>query len=1280
MRFIDSGPSIPDKLLNARDEGRVVFFCGAGVSRARAELPDFFGLAEAVICELGVQEDSDARKVLDKAREIGEELSVTGLISADRVFDLLEREFEVADIQAAVARSLAPKVGVDLSAHRLVLRLAKTPESKTQLVTTNFDRLFGECDSELAPYQHPRLPNPSHYDGLDGVVYLHGRVNDDYTGADGDGFVLSSSDFGYAYLSEGWATKFFREILRAYVVVFIGYSADDPPMHYLLEGLRRTQDSSRQIYAFQAEESDKVIARWRHKGVEAIPYAQADRHRALWATLERWAQRADDPNSWRRATIDLAMDGPEKLQPHQRGQLAHIVSTYEGAREFAERKPPAEWLCVFDPSCRRYASPRRLDWLDSDSPVLDPFTSYGLDSDATPERGASEGHSATRDVPSDAWDAFVANNLDRQDLSDASLPAVRGHNATHIPQLSKRLVCLGMWIANVANQPAAVWWAARQESLHPSIRKGIQWGLGRLHDQIGPAILEAWRYLLEAWEGTGDDPRREWYDLKHEIDREGWSLAAIRRFTAITRPYLKAGPALVSGPAPPKKDADFRLRDLVRLEVECPVPPHDADIPDEWLERAVWGLRKNIELAVRLWEEVGDMHRLRISPIAPDDRPDISGYERTRGLSGCVIQFASLFERLIELDVSKARQEFSAWPTDDDIAFSRLRLWAGGKPKLATPHAFCQIVRGLSDHAFWSHDHQRDLLLVLAERWGKLPKRSRKQIEDRLLEGPGQREPEDNASFTERRNGATLQRLRWLADNRCGFSFDVEKEIAKRRPSAPQWKPEYAKHAADSGEMRVGWVATNTEYAVLLREPIESVLSKARELSGRTEGNDFEERDPFAGLCAKRPVRAYRALTRAARRNDYPEWAWKTFLASTGQKKDKARLSATIAECLCRLPDEALTKLLYPSTSWLKEVSKPLSEEYPGSFDKATSRLIDILHHEPSEGRSAVITTSRARDWVTEARDSPAGHIARAILEDSRLEAIHGDADPSANWLSQLARLLALSGHPRRHAIAILSHNLDRFQRLLPEWTERHLLSILDAEDEEDREALWAGFLWNPSVPSATFYLRLKPALLTLAKERGSSHEGHIQSLAYLVTWGWIAHDAKKEERPISNAEFHDVLLHGGDEFRSQVLWKFEQGLNRNKEDSHRKWSARALEFFQNVWPLQRAVKNPAMSSRLCKLLLSNSESFPELVDAVLPFLTKIARDNSLYLHSQEEPSGIIGSYPERLLALLYVVLPEDVSAWPYGIEDMLEKIGAADRGLLSDRRLQELNRKWNAR
>src|SRR5687768_2224730 len=138
MRFSNNGPPIPDKLPQARDEGRAAFLCGAGVSRARARLPDFFGLAESVIPKLGVLPDSDARKALKKAKEIGGELDVTGLISTDRVFPLLEREFTATDIHSAAAKCLAPATDADRSAHKILLRLARTTSGKLQMVTTNF--------------------------------------------------------------------------------------------------------------------------------------------------------------------------------------------------------------------------------------------------------------------------------------------------------------------------------------------------------------------------------------------------------------------------------------------------------------------------------------------------------------------------------------------------------------------------------------------------------------------------------------------------------------------------------------------------------------------------------------------------------------------------------------------------------------------------------------------------------------------------------------------------------------------------------------------------------------------------------------------------------------------------------------------------------------------------------------------------------------------------------------------------------------------------------------
>ena len=89
---------------------------------------------------------------------------------------------------------------------------------------------------------YPQTYYDSNGDGigdLNGIIHLHGIVDEHYQKAESDGFILTSSQFGRAYLADGWATRFFREILDQYVVVFIGYTADDPPVQYLLEALNK---------------------------------------------------------------------------------------------------------------------------------------------------------------------------------------------------------------------------------------------------------------------------------------------------------------------------------------------------------------------------------------------------------------------------------------------------------------------------------------------------------------------------------------------------------------------------------------------------------------------------------------------------------------------------------------------------------------------------------------------------------------------------------------------------------------------------------------------------------------------------------------------------------------------------------------------------------------------------------------------------------------------------------------------------------------------------------
>jgi SIR2-like domain len=290
MQFIRGGPDIPDEVIEALEEGRLILFCGAGLSMP--VLPSFRGLVEKVYQRLHEDIGLDpAEAKAFKNRDF------------DRVLDLLERRVERKEVRDAVIAELTTPATAPAGRHRHSLELAEAADGACRLVTTNFDDLFERAADasgrNVAIDVAPKLPVPVPH-RWSSLVHLHGRI-DPLSPSAADNLILTSADFGRAYLTEGWASRFVTDLFAHFSVLFVGYSADDPIIRYLLDALaaERTaaepEDRPRKAYAlagYRGRSSASLQTEWRNKGVDALPYQirRGEDHSRLYKTLEEWAR------------------------------------------------------------------------------------------------------------------------------------------------------------------------------------------------------------------------------------------------------------------------------------------------------------------------------------------------------------------------------------------------------------------------------------------------------------------------------------------------------------------------------------------------------------------------------------------------------------------------------------------------------------------------------------------------------------------------------------------------------------------------------------------------------------------------------------------------------------------------------------------------------------------------------------------------------------------------------------------------------------------------------
>ncbi len=363
MRLRPAGPDIPDQLISLQEKGQVIFVCGAGISRG-AGLPLFRGLVEGVYQHLN--EDWRLHLAEREVMEVGGQLYG----QYDRGLRCLERRLIGSDlarqrgmrtrIRSAIDRLLAAPDNADLRDHLALLELSRDSEGGSRLITTNFDTLF-----ERAWFEKIGNPIPTHAGiampqpktaGFTGVLHLHGRLNDPRKelNANSTDLVLTSAEFGDAYLRLGWASRYIYDLVRTHTVVLVGYQADDPPMRYLLEAMeadRERYTDLHEVFAFAPSEKDNqelTSAIWRAKGVEPILYeAENGSHSVLYETVREWRDYANDPSNWRLEQLrPILVRDPAACTEEEVARCVHLLSHGDANQLLADISPAASWLPV----------------------------------------------------------------------------------------------------------------------------------------------------------------------------------------------------------------------------------------------------------------------------------------------------------------------------------------------------------------------------------------------------------------------------------------------------------------------------------------------------------------------------------------------------------------------------------------------------------------------------------------------------------------------------------------------------------------------------------------------------------------------------------------------------------------------------------------------------------------------------------------------------------------------------------------------------------------------
>ena len=1223
--LVSKGPSIPVRLMNELDSGRLVFFCGAGISMGEgSNLPDFADLVVQVYEDQRINPD----EVEAEALHHDEPKRTRRRPQFDKALGLLERPERLGAraLRETVKRLLSKPPSGPLKVHEALLTLSRHQRGH-RLVTTNFDNRFVGANPDLKLIDEaPKLPVPKRHN-WESVVHLHGRIVPD---EDGSNLVLTAADFGRAYLTERWAARFVTELFREFAVVFIGYGVSDPVMSYIVDALAAERDKGARFsraYAFAHHEQrlgepDKTRRAWLAKNIDPILYNNTDNHRLLAETLAEWARIRNDPFH---ARSQIALNDITKLPA---GPDDPIV---ERALWALEDPVAAGALAESPPIVDERDFSKIGRWLEL-------FTQGGLLQCTSIETNHSTG------VQRPAVVSLVDHGF--QELSPYNLDTTR--------------TSLAGWIARHLHVPDVLAWVLRNGGhVHRQLRNFVQMQLATAEADIPPRLRLLWTVL------TNYEPIRHqrflwapmhYQNARSDAERCGIEDAAVASMAP--RLVVLAGPST-------------RLRIERNIDsTATPIPAVEACghlqvfVSEEDARHSVEPILKSDGVLARHAETLTSFLAHALVLADEDDeiysnsallRPSIAAHDQNRhhsaaGLNHLIDLARDSYQALSAKDRDRANNLLRRWEHYNRPLFQRLALNALAETPKADIHLAKRLLVSGRKPGVWEWELQREVLRFFRLAGLRLPRTLRAEIVRAIHAGPksNPRRPPPNYAALIRRQKA----LRLFKLTTSGARLDKRsRAIAEQYDPPPLGEPiERDEFTIWRGTPR--WVGEEELAPTDLRDA--TVAEVATEIE-----NDNIEPVAFRSLVGVKPVKVTRALLKLARRDIWPAMPWQRLLwtvTEPGSEPTPAtRLQTHIAQILACAPDT----LFEENGSAAADFAKGLANAYATNREQEYATLWMRVWR----AMSAIAPPSDAvtDDPLMEALNHPAGKLADgAIARLLNYEPRAGEQlpEPVRPYFEAIAGDAA--GHLGRVMLATRLYFLFGVD---PDWIEARLIPLFSLGRSEEASNLWYAYAWSGTI-GPNLLLALKEPFLEVLRA-GDANVRTEQNLAAMFVV--ICLEAPTE---LTDDEVHSVVDRMSEDALKTVLGCLKDRLRGDPTAQAQNWRDRIGPWLECFWP-EAAVQNTAGTAEAMLAMLANcGDAFPEAARWSLNYLQPIQQ--GLFRLQRD---GQAGRYPHIALRVLDKVVGRTGRPAPdqYTLRQILNEIRVKDPGVEADATFQRL-------